>query len=203
MSESISIKMFLCSKLFTLFDQDCKQVCGMISCEQNQDFLGQINILPSIFNAESEPGEKISHFANFLKRLEVPSKNCKPVLASKSKKLSEFPKNLPKPRLNNNTELARFSTQGEENDKINVKALIKTLVDPQRSEKLLQCSFCSYQTTYFSTIKRHVEQKHLPKTETFNCLTCGKEFGVKSNLKIHYVKVHKMPELAAKTMLQC
>ncbi len=84
--------------------------------------------------------------------------------------------------------------------KVDAHLLINTLTNPNSSEKLYQCSFCSVQAVAKSSVKRHIEIKHIP-SETYDCLTCSKKCNLKSNLKKHYMKFHQMPEVAANAML--
>ena len=89
----------------------------------------------------------------------------------------------------------------KEVSKVDVSSLVTTLVNASTNEKLFQCSFCSYQTKTGSHAKRHVELKHVPNNSKFSCVSCPKQFNLKSNLKTHYIRTHKMPEAAATAIL--
>ena len=86
--------------------------------------------------------------------------------------------------------------------KVDVSSLVNTVI-ANNGEKSLQCSFCGYQSTYLSAVKRHLEMKHMPSKVVFPCQTCQKTFKLKQDLKKHYMNIHKMPEPAAKTMISC
>ena len=64
-----------------------------------------------------------------------------------------------------------------------VSGLIRTIKDCVNQKKLFRCTFCNYQTPHSSTVKRHVEMKHLPQTVTLNCLQCTATFRQKQHLK--------------------
>ena len=87
--------------------------------------------------------------------------------------------------------------------KVDVSSLVNTVIRNDGQEKTFQCSFCTYNSTYISAVKRHIEIKHMPSKVLFPCQTCEKTFKMKQDLKRHYVNVHKMPEPAAKAMIQC
>ena len=69
-------------------------------------------------------------------------------------------------------------------------------------EQTFQCTFCGVSTGFKSSIKRHVENTHLPSATVYKCQTCGATATQKSNMKKHYMKKHGMPEAAANGMLQ-
>ena len=88
-----------------------------------------------------------------------------------------------------------------QNPKVDVSSLRRVLVDSSTQEKIFQCTFCSYETKFPSTIKRHIEMKHLPKSVTLNCMQCTSTFAMKQSLKQHYMNVHGLSAPAAKAML--
>ena len=87
--------------------------------------------------------------------------------------------------------------------KVDVSGLMRTLVDARSNDKLFQCSFCSYEARVSSSVKRHIELKHLPQSITLNCLHCSATFKLKQGLKVHYMKIHGLLEPAAKAMMPC
>ena len=100
-----------------------------------------------------------------------------------------------------NAQTQGFVSESDPTAKRDVSSLINTLANTQTKEKIHQCTFCNYQSDSLSHAKRHVELKHLPPRILHPCLTCGNSFKIKSDLKKHYIKVHKMPDHAAKAML--
>ena len=85
--------------------------------------------------------------------------------------------------------------------KPDISGLVRTFQDVKTKQKFHQCTFCNYQSPHSSTMKRHVELKHLPQTISYNCLQCSSTFRQKSNLKIHYKGVHGLLDPAAKAMM--
>ena len=84
---------------------------------------------------------------------------------------------------------------------VDVSSLRRVLVDSQTNEKIFQCTFCNYETKFASTIKRHIELKHLPQRVSLNCLQCDSVFKLKQHLKAHYMRSHGLLEPAAKAMM--
>ena len=85
--------------------------------------------------------------------------------------------------------------------KLNANDMIKIMQDFETKKKTYYCVVCKYETIHNTTIKRHVEMKHMPKTVSLNCLQCSKTFTLRQHLKSHYMKTHGLVEPAAKAML--
>ena len=84
---------------------------------------------------------------------------------------------------------------------LNANDMIKIMQDFETKKKTYCCVVCKYESVHSTTIKRHVETKHMPQTVTLNCLQCPKSFKLKQVLKKHYMDVHGLLEPAAKAML--
>ena len=106
-----------------------------------------------------------------------------------------------KPRLPVSAPVANATLGAPIMGKRDVTSLINTIIKPDSKEKAFQCSFCMYQSALIQNVKRHIELKHLPSSVVFKCQTCGKDFKMKADLKKHYIKIHSMPEPAARAML--
>ncbi len=69
-----------------------------------------------------------------------------------------------------------------------------------KGEKLFMCDSCSYQCPKKSPMVRHVELKHNPNAKKFPCTMCSLQAKFRWQLHTHYVKVHNLPESAAKAI---
>ena len=87
--------------------------------------------------------------------------------------------------------------------KVDVSSLVNTVIRNDGQEKTFQCSFCTYNSTYISAVKRHIEIKHMPSKALFPCQTCEKTFKLRQGLKRHYLDVHKMSEIATRALINC
>ena len=85
--------------------------------------------------------------------------------------------------------------------KLNASDMIKIMQDFETKKKTYCCIVCKYETVHSTTIKRHVEMKHMPQTVSLNCLQCTKTFNLRQHLKTHYMKTHGLVDQAAKAML--
>ena len=86
----------------------------------------------------------------------------------------------------------------------NIDSFISINQNLTTGEKVFQCNSCGLSTPLRTSIKRHVENKHMTSSKVFRCRTCNDvTFNVKSNLKRHYMTKHDMPEPAAAGMLMC
>ena len=66
-------------------------------------------------------------------------------------------------------------------------------------ERVFLCAFCSYRCKHPSGVKRHISFMHDANAREYICLTCDWKSKEKYKLKLHYVKVHNLPEVAAKS----
>ena len=53
--------------------------------------------------------------------------------------------------------------------KLSACDMIKTMQDFDTKKKTFCCVVCKYESVHNTTIKRHVEMKHMPQTVTLNC----------------------------------
>ena len=131
-------------------------------------------------------------------------------LSPKRKSAEPLPQNVKKPKslpksksdvrpLVQNTPAVVANTS----PKIDVTSMMKVVQSMGSKDKTYQCSFCGSGTTLLSSMKRHIESKHLPSTVVFNCRSCSYSSKYKHDLKKHYMKTHNMPEPAAQGMLMC
>ena len=58
----------------------------------------------------------------------------------------------------------------ENGPKLNASDMIKIMQDFETKKKTYCCVVCKYETVHNTTIKRHVETKHMPQTVSLNCL---------------------------------
>ena len=84
--------------------------------------------------------------------------------------------------------------------KIDVSSMMTVMQNMSTNEKSYKCSFCGEENKAQSSMKRHIEIKHLPSPD-FKCLNCGYSSKLKNNLKRHYMTKHGMPAPAAQGML--
>ena len=86
----------------------------------------------------------------------------------------------------------------------NVDSFISVNQNLATGDKTMQCTFCGFSTHLRTSIKRHVENKHMPSCKVFKCQSCENvTFNQKANLKRHYMTKHGIPEPAAAEMLIC
>merc|ERR1712226_353950 len=85
--------------------------------------------------------------------------------------------------------------------KIDVNSLMSIIEDMATREKSYKCSFCGSESTAVTSMRRHIQTKHMPNSATFNCLTCDYSTKHKFVLKNHYMNKHGMPEPAAQAMM--
>ena len=114
-------------------------------------------------------------------------------------------KTNPKPQPKMETRPATVNTAGLSGNspKIDVSSMMKIVQSVGSNDKTYQCAYCGSESTHMSSMKRHIESKHLPSTVVFNCRSCSYSSKYKHDLKKHYMKVHNMPEPAAQGMLVC
>ena len=84
--------------------------------------------------------------------------------------------------------------------KIDVSSMMTVMQNMSTNEKSYRCSFCGEEIKTHSSMKRHIETKHLPSPD-FKCLNCDYSCKQKNNLKRHYMTKHCMPEPAAQGMM--
>ena len=145
----------------------------------------------------SKPDQCIPKLAdNSLKRSVVSTANVK----RKFSALSKAPPQLNSVSKPKDTPVIPEVKIGSE-PKLNANDMIKIMQDFETKKKTYYCVVCKYETIHSTTIKRHVETKHMPQTISYNCLQCTKSFNLKQNLKSHYLKHHGLNEQAAKAML--
>ena len=84
--------------------------------------------------------------------------------------------------------------------KIDVSSMMTVMQNMSTNEKSYRCSFCGEEIKTQSSMKRHIETKHLPSPD-FKCLNCDYSCKQKNNLKRHYMTKHGMPEPAAQGMM--
>ena len=87
--------------------------------------------------------------------------------------------------------------------KIDVTSMMSVTLNMSNNEKSYKCSFCSQETALLTSMKRHIETKHLPSTTSFDCRNCEYKTKLKFMLKKHYMNKHAMPEPAAQGMMTC
>ena len=66
-------------------------------------------------------------------------------------------------------------------------------------EKLYLCNLCSYQSNIKGNIRKHINVKHNENCPKIQCSMCPLQVKVAGQLKIHYMRVHKLPEAVAKS----
>ena len=182
----LSFELNLCEEI-SHFLHEMPKVFANVICAQTNVFLGEL----MVSNTEIHNAQKSLQ----LSRKSFNESRSPPKVRKISKPPAAASSQMP------NTQPLGFVNQSDPTVKRDVSSLINTLVNSQTNEKIHQCTFCSYQSNYMSHAKRHVELKHLPTSVLYPCLTCGNNFRMKSALKMHYVRVHKMPDHAAKAML--
>jgi len=52
------------------------------------------------------------------------------------------------------------------------------------------CTECNFNTKYHTTLKNHIEAKHLRAAEGYNCQHCNKYCPTKNALKCHTYRAH-------------
>ena len=85
--------------------------------------------------------------------------------------------------------------------KIDVSAMMIETKNHATNEVTYQCAFCKAEIKLLSSMKRHIETKHLPSSVVFKCRTCDYSTKYKHDLKKHYMTKHNMPEPAAQGMM--
>ena len=87
--------------------------------------------------------------------------------------------------------------------KIDVTSMMSVTQNMSTQEKSYRCSFCGSESSHLTSMKRHIETKHLPSTTSFDCRNCEYKTKLKFMLKRHYMNKHAMPEPAAQGMMTC
>ena len=85
--------------------------------------------------------------------------------------------------------------------KVDVSSQMTVMQNMTTKETTYKCSYCGSETKLLSSMKRHIESKHLPTSTVFNCRTCEYSTKYKHDLKKHYMSRHGMPEPAAQAMI--
>ena len=85
--------------------------------------------------------------------------------------------------------------------KIDVSSMMSSVENMATGEKSYKCSFCGSESAHLTSIRRHIETKHLPSTVSFDCRQCDYKTKLKFMLKKHYTNKHQMPEMAAQGMM--
>ena len=184
MEESLQVELRLISEFLQFPDFEvCHPICHQI----NQSQIGTISFNQSALN---------EHLNLKLKR-QVSSATVSAVAERKLKLIS-------KPKMNAKPATLTVDTASvSANSKVDVSSMMKVVQSMDSNDKTYQCSFCGSQTSLLSSMKRHIECKHLPSTVVFNCRSCAYSSKYKHDLKKHYIKVHNMPEPAAQGMMIC
>ena len=193
--ESININMELCEEFVKYFcfpsecylvSKDAEQRIGRILLELETGFSSQM-LIPKYAEASSklEPKKQQS-------KKRTPDLPSVPTHQSKlSKKAPVF-----------NQAKVESSVLSSSIPQPNVESFISINQNMTTGEKTFQCTFCGLSTGFKNSIKRHVMTTHIPSATVYECQTCDFKAKEKSNLKKHYMSKHKMPEAAAKGMLQ-
>ena len=181
---AVAIDLYLFEEFSKMLSKVQKMEADLF-CVDNDLLLGKIMLSST----------DIQNDTNSLKRNASPIKclPAKKVNRSLNTHISKVPAQSTQPQ--------GFVSQFDPMAKRDVSSLVNVLVNSQTNQKIYQCTFCSYQSGRGPHAKRHIEAKHLPPSVLYPCLTCGNNFKMKSALKLHYVRVHKMPDHAAKAML--
>ena len=116
----------------------------------------------------------------------------------KAKQVPKVPKTMLPSRLDS---FCNYAVLSAASSKVDTSTLISVVQNLRTNEKEYRCSFCEYFSKDFRNARRHVELKHVDTGIIFQCKTCGGDFSLKAHLKSHYMKVHQLPEPAAKAML--
>ena len=135
------------------------------------------------------------------KRVE-PDKNsgAKPKKISKSSDPDHKISSKPLSGVNNvGSDYALVSAASHKVDTSNLISIVQNL---RTNEKEFRCSFCQYVSKSQANTKRHLEIKHIDNGVVFQCKMCPVTIKLKANLKNHYMKIHQVPEEAAKAMLE-
>ena len=93
------------------------------------------------------------------------------------------------------------SMSGPAPQKIDVSSMLTVMQDANSDERSYKCSFCGSECTHLTSMRRHIETKHLPNSVSYSCLTCDYISKHKFVLKKHYMAKHGMPEPAAQAMM--
>ena len=121
----------------------------------------------------------------------------------KSKKVLKPPtKSNPKEQpeyVNGSSDYAILSAASS---KVDTSTLISVVQNLRTNEKEYRCSFCQYVSKCPRNARRHVEMKHVDTGVVFRCKVCPSTAKLKATLKNHYMKVHQMPDTAAKAMVE-
>ena len=153
-------------------------VCGTIEIHSKDD---------------SENHQMTSH----MKRSSVPSKPPFPAKRTKPSKLSAAKSSASNPKQPSGVPVPSSGA------KIDVSSMMSVIQNFSSNETTYKCSFCQAENKLLSSMKRHIEAKHLPSTTVFNCRSCSYSSKYKHDLKKHYMKRHSMPEPAAQGMMLC
>ena len=95
------------------------------------------------------------------------------------------------------------SSYSELVEPLRIQPLVLLVQSMSSKEKQFQCSFCSYRSANGANVKRHLEMKHVPSSQVFQCQSCPntRTFKLKNDLKRHYMKIHNISDAAAKVMV--
>ena len=126
----------------------------------------------------------------------------KTFLGVQPKQVIKRPKPSPKPEPVANNEISDYAVLSAASSKVDTSTLISVVQNLRTNEKEYRCSFCEYKSNSQRNAKRHVEMKHVDTGVLFRCKMCSTTSKLKATLKSHYMKVHQMPDTAAKAMVE-
>ena len=187
----VSIKFTLCDSILDQLENLHLTIVGKIFNEITNNLMGYLYIDPN--DETKQSGQIFCGLENGIcspkKRSSFPNVNAQ---KSKTVKL-----NCQKPLPTKDIVVNRFETTS----KADPDALVHATQNLATGDKVFECSVCLYRSGNRGHVKRHIDIKHLPNSSVFKCRMCEVTCSLRYNLKSHYIKVHNMPDDAAKAML--
>ena len=178
----------MCSKLLKeLSDKENETIAAEIFLKGGTNFLGSLGI---IFDSKLTTKNADLDNVSSIKRINSsPKRKMPPVHLNAAKKPNQS--SIP------------ASPAGEDllTTKTDPESLVNITQNLTTGQKSFQCGLCGHTASQKGNLKRHIEEKHLPKSTVFKCTICGSIANRKYNLKSHYVTKHSMTDYQAKAML--
>ena len=182
--------------IFDDFPLDCKLSSSSVCKEYqiidyvNSIIVGMISLNPTLVAPTDE-------FENFKQNIKH---SCGPTIAMKApikrQSVPKAPKALQPP-----SKQVQSIPLNPNAPKIDVTSMMSITQNMSTNERSYKCSFCGQDTVLLSSMRRHIETKHLPSTASFACQSCDYTTKLRYVLKNHYIGKHGMPELAARGMM--
>ena len=185
---------YLCDPTF------CETMCTLISQAYGGIKIGSLSICRSKLRSEESCLENI--YKRKLEAVSFKSNKVPRISEQRRKSVANFERNqIDRPGLISSGN--DFEPVPGSCGKVDVSSMVLLVQSMSSKEKQFQCSFCSYRSANGANVKRHLEMKHVPSSQVFQCQSCPntRTFKLKNDLKRHYMKIHNISDAAAKVMV--